>query len=695
MDRPRSAQLGQANRSPDDTPAWADVPWWAVALIFAPVYLFAIILGYAFFLTPNSISALWPAGGVALATLTLTRYRMWPMLVVLIAGIEMSIPYLLGGAEIVAIATLANVIEPLIGASLLRWIVGRRVDVSRMRGALGLVILAGVTAPAIAAVPGASKFVALESSIPFVDAWQVWWFGGALGVVVIAPVILSWANHPRVEAVPKTRLAELLLLGSLIVLAGVWVLGAPPKPFRSILDFPFVTFPLLIWATLRFDTRIVTVASMLVAFFTVWNAALGRGPFMMIIAESVQANILAIQTFIATAVLSALFLSAALADRRRAELARAALQAQVAEAQKLELVARLAGSVAHDFNNDLTIMMSWTDYLENRADGNKDVQRAAGQISRAAHRAASITNQLLSFGRTPPGPKQTVNVADLAPAWNGLLRPLFHGSRRIEISAEDDVGYVRADPHQLEQVLLNLAINARDAMPKGGVLNIRATRLAPASGSGPVPMICISVADDGEGMTQPVLDQIFEPFFTTKQDGRGTGLGLPSVQRIIDNLGGRVEVESTLGEGTTFRLYLPAVGEPKARPEAIDATTAHATETVLVVDDDDDVRDAVVLALESGGHTVLRAADGAEALRVIRDNAEIVELVITDLNMPVRGGAELIDDLAKAHPHLPVVVVSGYSSSDNTDLPPEVLFVPKPFSTKMLLACVRQALDDR
>jgi CheY-like chemotaxis protein len=208
-------------------------------------------------------------------------------------------------------------------------------------------------------------------------------------------------------------------------------------------------------------------------------------------------------------------------------------------------------------------------------------------------------------------------------------------------------------------------------------------------------MICISVADDGEGMPQPVLDQIFEPFFTTKQDGRGTGLGLPSVQRIVDHLGGRIEVESAPGEGTTFRLYLPAVSEPKVHPEALAATMANATETVLVVDDDDDVRDAVVLALESGGYTVLRATEGTEALEVIETNADTIELVITDLNMPVRGGAELIDDLAKAHPNLPVVVVSGYSSSENTDLPPEVLFVPKPFSTKMLLACVRQALDDR
>jgi len=638
MDRRRSAQHGRATQKPDGNPAWADVPWWAVALIFAPVYLFSIAVGYAFYLTPNSISVLWPAGGVAMATLTLTRYRVWPILLMLIAGIELIIPSLFAGAEIVAISSLANVIEPLIGASLVRWFVGPRVDVSRVRDALGLVILAGLIAPAIAAVPGATKFVGLESSIPFAAAWQVWWLGGALGVVVVAPVILSWVNHLQMRAISRRHIVELFALGTLIVVVGVWVLGAMPKPFRSVLDFPFVTFPLLIWAALRFDTQIVTTASMLVAFFTVWNAALGRGPFMMIIVETVQANILAIEGFIATIVLSALFLSAALTDRRRAEQARAALQAQVAEAQKLELVARLAGSVAHDFNNDLTIMMSWTDYLESRADDNKDVARAVTQISRAAHRAASITNQLLSFGRTPPGPKQTVNVAELTPAWSNLLRPLFHGPRRIEVSADDDVGYVRADPHQLEQVLLNLAINARDAMPSGGVLDIRATRLTNSNDRGATPMICLSVSDDGEGMTQPVLDRIFEPFFTTKGDGRGTGLGLPSVRRIVDHLGGRIEVESTVGKGTTFRLHLPSVSAPELPPEPIETPKATATETVLVVDDDDDVRDAVALALESGGYTVLRAADGTEALQMIGKHPNVVDVVITDLNMPVRGG---------------------------------------------------------
>lgn len=678
----------------EGTPAWADVPWWTVAFIFAPIYLFSILAGYAFYLTPDSISVLWPASGVALATLTLTRYRVWPVIVALLVGIEVSVPYLLADADIVAIASAGNALEPLLGASLLRWTLGPRVDLSKFRHVVVFVVLAAVLTPAIAAVPGAYKFVGLEPEITFASAWQVWWFGGALGVVVVAPVILLWTTRPRVHLIAKERLAELVLLGTLIVLVGVWVLGAPPKPFRSILDFPFVTFPLLIWATLRFDIRIATSASMLVAFFTVWNAALARGPFMMIIAETIQANMLAIQTFVSTAVLSTLFLAASLAERRRSEEERAVLRAQVAETQKLELVARLAGSVAHDFNNDLTIMMSWADFLEGKADGDRDIERGVAEISRAAQRAASITSQLLSFGRTPPGPSQTVAIADLTPGWHNLLRPLFHGSRRIDISADLDAGFVRADPHQLEQVLLNLAINARDAMPKGGSLTIRANRVASVGkGDAGGPMVCITVRDEGEGMPSPVLDRIFEPFFTTKEIGRGTGLGLPSVRRIVNNLGGRIEVDSAPERGTTFRIYLPSVAPPERVSEVPVESVRAASETILVVDDDDGVRDAVVLTLESGGYTVLRAADGAEALEVVSSHADILDLVITDLNMPRAGGEALIDDLTERHPNLPIVVVSGYSSSDSADLPEDVLFVPKPFSSQVLLSSVRQALD--
>ena len=187
----------------------------------------------------------WPSAGVAVATLTLTRYGMWPLIALLMLAVELAVPRLLAGAEIVSFASPATVIEPVLGAFLLRVTVGPSIDVSRFRHAFALVILAGLIATGFAALIGAYQVTAVEPDLDFLSAWQVWWFGSALGVMVIAPVILSWASRPAGTALAKERLPEALVLGTAIVLAGVLVLDGPPRPFRSILDFPFVTFPLL------------------------------------------------------------------------------------------------------------------------------------------------------------------------------------------------------------------------------------------------------------------------------------------------------------------------------------------------------------------------------------------------------------------------------------------------------------------
>ena len=689
-------QFGNGDRTDGGSrgePAAAGAPLWLLGCVFTPLYMLAVLAGYAFYLTRDSGSAFWPASGLALAALAVTRYRAWPLIVVLIGVVEIGTARVLADSEVTAFASISDLIEPMLGAFLVRRFIGARLDLSRVRDAVGLVVLAGVFAPALSALVGAYSFVGLRPEVPFVSAWQVWWFGDGLGVMVVAPVLLAWVDKPRLELPDTNRGIELFVLLALVVIVGIWVLGAPPKPYRSILDFPFVTFPLLIWATLRFDIRIVGLTSALVAFFTVWNASMGKGPFMLVIAETVQANILAIQAFITTVVLSALFLSAALADRRREERVRELLERQVAEAQKLELVARLAGSVAHDFNNDLTVVMSWTDLIKRRTSQDAELKRAVSQISRAAQRAASMTSQLLSFGRTPPGPKQTLSIADLADGWRTLLQPLFHGTRSLDVDVSPDAGFVRADPHQLDQLLLNLAINARDAMPGGGRLRIRASACSVASlEKEPQSMTKITVQDDGEGMSEVVLERIFDPFFTTKTNGRGTGLGLPSVRRSVAELGGRIEVASAPGQGTTFEIYLPRVQKPEPRREPTREVAPSGSETILVVDDDDEVREAVSITLESGGYNVLPAASGAEAMQVVASHSDMLDLVITDLNMPEGSGEELIQDLAAERPSLPVLVVSGYSSSDNPDLPPEVVFVPKPFSSKTLLSCVRDAL---
>lgn len=677
----------------DDEQAVADISPWLVALGFTPLYALSLFAGFAFFLTPDSVSPFWPSAGVLSAALLLTPYRVWPLLAILAGVCEYAIVGIVPENAALAFVNVLDVVGPVVGATLFRVFVSPRIQISSLKHAVALTGLAFVVA-ALTALSSTYRFVHLSPSVHYVSAWQAWWFGHALGVIIVTPLLLSWVDNPRIGSFELGRGLELSFVFALLLAAGIWVLGASPEPFASILDFPFVTFPLIIWLALRFDIRTVTLASALIAFFTVWNASQGRGPFTMTVAESVQANILGIQTFLATVSLSSLFLAAGLADRRRATEAKELLQRQAAEAQKLELVARLAGSVAHDFNNDLTIMMSWIDFLKDRTGGNPELERAVAQISRAADRGASITNQLLSFGRAAPGPKQTVDVTSLTKDWETLLQPLFHGPRRLEVTADADTGFVRADPHQLEQALLNLAINARDAMPKGGTLRIHAFPMR--DGVGKDERVGILVSDDGEGMSEEVRSRIFEPFFTTKEEGRGTGLGLPSVQRIVKDLGGTMQVESSPGEGTHFQISLPAAQAAPKPPPSPDLAAVPVTETILVVDDDDGVREAVSLTLESGGYTVLPATNGVEALAVMKAHADIVDLVITDLNMPEKGGEALIDDLFKTRPSLPVLVVSGYSSSDDAEeLPEQIQFVPKPFSGKLLLSCVREALDNR
>ncbi len=677
----------------DDTQAVGSVAPWLVALVFTPLYALALFAGFAFFLTPESVSPFWPSAGVAAAALLLTPYRLWPLIAILIGVSQYAVVSFVPASSAMAFVNVLDVVGPVVGVTLFRVFLGPSVQISSLKHALAITVLA-IAVSAVTALSSTYRFVHLSPSVDFLSAWQVWWFGHTLGVVVATPLILAWVENPRIGDFELGRGLELGFGFALLLAAGIWVLGASPEPFTSILDYPFVTVPLIIWLTLRFDIRVVTLASALIAFFTVWNASEGRGPFMMTVADSVQSNIIGIQAFLATVSLSSLFLCAALADQRRATAAKELLQRQAAEAQKLELVARLAGSVAHDFNNDLTIMMSWIDFLKDRTKGDRELERAVGQISRAADRGASITNQLLSFGRAAPGPKQTINVASLTKDWETLLQPLFHGPRRLEVTADPDVGFVRADPHQLEQALLNLGINARDAMPKGGTLRIHAFPIQ--GGAGKARRVGIRVSDDGEGMSDEVLGHIFEPFFTTKEEGRGTGLGLPSVHRIVKGLGGTIEVESAPGKGTHFQISLPAAEAAPKPVSTLQTSTEPVTETILVVDDDDGVREAVSLTLESGGYTVLPATNGTEALAVMKDHADIVDLVITDLNMPEKGGEALIDDLWRERPSLPVLVVSGYSSSDDAEaLPEQIQFVPKPFSAKVLLTCVREALDSR
>ena len=377
------------------------------------------------------------------------------------------------------------------------------------------------------------------------------------------------------------------------------------------------------------------------------------------------------------------------------------LEHQLRQSQKMDAVGQLAGGVAHDFNNLLTAITGYSEIsLEMLGEGHEVVPMLR-EIERASARAATLTRQLLAYSR-----KQLLSPAILDPNTvvsdvEALLCRLIGEHIELRKSQGENLGAVRADPNQLEQVLLNLAVNARDAMPDGGVLTIstRAVDVDEASARPELTQgryVVISVNDTGIGMNETTLARIFEPFFTTKSAGEGTGLGLAVVYGIVRQSGGHVLVQSRPGAGSTFDIYLPRIEAAPARPEGRQARAkaAGGTETILVAEDEDLVRGLLKATLTSAGYTVLEARDGEDALQVYLEHGGLVDLLVTDVVMPKMNGLELAQQLSTKHRGLKVLCMSGYTA-DATAANGPVLwpFLAKPFVPATLLERVRQVLD--
>lgn len=381
----------------------------------------------------------------------------------------------------------------------------------------------------------------------------------------------------------------------------------------------------------------------------------------------------------------------------------ASLQEQLYLAQKLEAVGRLAGGVAHDFNNLLSVIQGNTDLLlMDTADGEPPHEELS-EIRQACERAASLTQQLLAFSRRQVLRPEVVDLNGRMRELERMLGRLIGEDVDLRTELAPEIGQVRVDPGQIEQVVLNLAVNARDAMPRGGRLSLgtRAMTIGEAEAAGfpyavtPGEYVEISVQDTGTGMTETVLRHVFEPFFTTK--AQGTGLGLSTVYGIVKQSGGYVWVDSAPGEGTRFRVCLPRVeGMPAAPAEApAPVQVERGAGTVLVVEDEEAVRSVARRILERAGYTVLEAADGAAALEMCGGHPGDVDLVLADVVMPGLGGPELIERLRPLRPGVRVLYMTGYSddrlasygvAGDQPDL------VGKPFRSGALLEKVRSAL---
>ncbi|MBI4564478.1 MAG: response regulator [Planctomycetes bacterium] len=381
------------------------------------------------------------------------------------------------------------------------------------------------------------------------------------------------------------------------------------------------------------------------------------------------------------------------------------LEDQFRQSQKMEAVGRLAGGVAHDFNNILTVINGYSEILLTRIPADDPLRAPVDQIRHAGHRAALLTRQLLSLSRKHVVQPELIDLNAVVAQSEGMFRRLIGEDIRLETKLSEGLGMATADPGLIEQILLNLVVNSRDAMPDGGTIVIETANRELDEAYArmkvdvrPGPYVMLSVNDTGHGMDAEVQAHLFEPFFTTKEKGKGTGLGLLTVYGIVNQCGGHISVASEVGKGTTFRIYLPKTGEAAPKKEAPRRRTAspRGSETILLAEDEETVRALAGDILRANGYRVLEASDGVEALRVFEQEREKVRLMVTDVVMPRMSGPELARQAEKIRPDVRVLFMSGYTGRAMED---ENLvgrgkdFLQKPFTASAFLDKVRELLD--
>jgi PAS domain S-box-containing protein len=400
----------------------------------------------------------------------------------------------------------------------------------------------------------------------------------------------------------------------------------------------------------------------------------------------------------APGMMAAMFLD--VTERRRAEEERNRLEEQLRHSQKMEAVGRLAGGIAHDFNNLLMVIMGHGELLRRGLEPDDPRLRKVQHVMGAAERAARLVRQLLAFSRKQVLEPQVVDLNALVSDTARMLRPLLGEDVHIVTRLAPALGRVRVDPAQIDQVLMNLAVNARDAMPRGGTLSLETANVAapPEGSAGPADQVALLVRDTGLGMDETTRAHLFEPFFTTKGGSGGTGLGLSMVYGIVRQSGGQITVESEPGSGSSFRIVLPRADGPGAAAEVMAPARAPsaAGETVLVVEDEPAIRSLACEMLEGQGYRTLSAASGEEALGLAVRHAGPIHVLLADVVMPGLAGPALAERFAVVRPEARVLFMSGYAGDDlaRRGLPEDALhLVPKPFTADLLGRRVREALD--
>jgi len=378
------------------------------------------------------------------------------------------------------------------------------------------------------------------------------------------------------------------------------------------------------------------------------------------------------------------------------------LQIQLLQSQKMEAIGRLAGGIAHDFNNLMTVVSGYCDLVRGKIQDNPDALGDIDEITRAGQRATELTRQLLAFSRKQVLELETFNLKDIVQGTENMLKRVIGEDVELQYNSPVCSPFIRADRGQIQQILVNLAINARDAMPAGGKLTIE-TRCVELDDdyaksnveTVPGSYVLLAVSDTGTGMSEEVMSKIFEPFFTTKEKGKGTGLGLSTVYGIVRQIGGAVKVYSESGIGTSFKIYFPRADSSESGDTlpVFNPTQESGDETILLTEDDKEVRGVIYAILQTSGYNILEASNGQNALDIC-SNTEI-DLLLTDIIMPGMGGIELAERLRKKNPSLRVLFMSGYTDEaiqNSGTLLPGTWFIEKPFTVTSLLNKIRTVL---
>jgi PAS domain S-box-containing protein len=810
-------------------PRWRALPRPLAYLIpsaaLCVVYYGAALLGLHYASIGQSISLVWPPTGIAIAALTMLGPQYWPAILLGAFLANAATPVSLGAATAIAAG---NTLEALVAAYLIRRTAGPRPQLDDIRHLRTFLLLAVPLGALCSALIG-SVSLWVSGSLTTADlpvALVIWWTGDLLGGLVVAPLLLAWTRSQESPHLPR-RLAEVLLLCIGTVLAGEIGLGGVLKgSVLAQVEYPYLLFPFVVWAALRFGARGASLMTFAVATIAVGHTVAGASPFVSV--TSTTTLIGASSYLVAVAVTGLLLAAAVRWERQHAtsalaqseERLRRALDAarmgiwfwsvesgalswddnlrqlyglepgeevrgyddflarvhpddrervgntvrgvlegdgdldyefrimlsdgrvrwiadhgeirrdetgrpvyltgictdvterkvseeRLRQAHRMESVGRLAGGVAHEANNQMSVILGASEFILQRRDVPEPARADVEFIQKAAERTAAVTAQLLAFSRRQVLKPEVLDLNRLIKGWEPVLRRIMGEDCGVVLKLGPNIGPVRADPGQLEQVLLNLALNARDAMPRGGRISVETfqaeltaayIRAKPGTTIQAGHYVVLAVSDTGHGMDRETLSHIFEPFFTTKGLGQGTGLGLSTVYGIIKQSDGYIWVYSEPGQGTSFKIYLPLQREALSTPRR-DSTPQKAVpgETILVVEDEPVVRKMMTRALQEAGYTVLEAGNAAEAIEVVTRTMDKISLLLTDVVMPGKNGRELAKQVQELSPGIPVLFTSGYTDGEIERrglLEPGSAFIQKPLTPAALVRAVQGTLGE-